>query len=75
MSENQSVKSPIKKLQLSRETVKKLGVRSGVRTGAAVQSYIFNTGNGGASLGASASGPPRDTFACIIIGGGDNGLP
>jgi hypothetical protein len=65
---------PIKTLRLNRETVKRLGVRSNVRTGAAYNS------DGGNSAAGKAS-PPRmdtaacgvaDTFACNVLGGGIN---
>ena len=70
---NVSVKSPVKKLRLAREAVKALGVRSGVRTGAVVNSFGY--GNGGASLAASLGGPPKYTDPCIVLSGVDDGLP
>ena len=64
---------PIKTLRLNRETVKRLGVRSSVRTGAAV--YSIDTGAGGNSSSGAKGGPPKYSVSdsAILVSIGDSG--
>jgi hypothetical protein len=67
---------PIKTLRLNRETVKRLGVRSSVRTGAAVNSIVEISVNGNSgSLARSGGLSKNGTIDCINLSaiGGDGG--
>jgi hypothetical protein len=65
---------PIKKLNLNRETVKELGVKAGVRTGADY-SIIAQSGTGGRPSGGFSSGGSRgNSESGSVVGIGSGGI-
>ena len=63
-------KMPIKTLRLNRETVKRLAVRTSVRTGAA---YNSDGGNSGGVAGTKG-GPPKDSSSNLVLNSSDTGF-
>ena len=64
---------PIKKLNLNRETVKELGVKAGVRTGADY-SIIAQSGTGGRPSGGFSGGGSRGNSESGGVGFGSGGI-